>query len=204
MKTVIGNPSNDAKSEILVEAPYVVEVEITGSSDLLFHRWSVDAVAAKAAAKKGSAAKKEDNLETYVYRINPDDTTSELGLPGEYLRMSAIYAARYQQDPRSPRKSAADLFKAGLVSLTDIASLGTKDWDYVDRRRVTIQRNGITRCRPALKKGWKAVFDLQVLTPEYISSDLLHQVLTNAGRLIGVGDFRPTFGRFQVTRFEVV
>jgi hypothetical protein len=28
-------------------------------------------------------------------------------------------------------------------------------------------------------------------------------VLTQAGKLIGVGDFRPTYGRFQTRRFEV-
>lgn len=38
--------------------------------------------------------------------------------------------------------------------------------------------------------------------PEYISPELLHALLTDAGRLIGVGDFRPTYGRFRVIRFE--
>jgi len=26
-------------------------------------------------------------------------------------------------------------------------------------------------------------------------------VITNAGRLVGLGDFRPTFGRFRVEKF---
>ena len=118
--------------------------------------------------------------------------------------MSTILASKYKQDPRSPRKSAMDLFKAGLVTLTDLGSLGIKDWDYIDRRRVTIQRNGITRSRPAVKMGWKTSIIFQVLTPEYISPDLLNETLQSAGRLVGVGDFRPTFGRFQVTKFKVL
>ncbi len=200
MKTAIGNVTNDAQDTILSEAPYAVEIELTGSAPFLFHRWSVDAIAEKAVAKKGSKAKKEDNIESYVYR-NED---RELCIPGEYVRGSLIMAAKYQQDPRSPRKSAMDIFKAGVVSLTDLASLGIKDWDYLDRRRVTIQRNGITRVRPALRAGWKATFHLQVLTPEYIDKQFLNATLQSAGRLVGVGDFRPTFGRFQVTRFELM
>ena len=40
--------------------------------------------------------------------------------------------------------------------------------------------------------------------PEYIPPDALQDVLVNAGRLIGLADFRPTYGRFAVQRFEIV
>lgn len=200
MKTEIGSVSNDGASSIESELPYAVEAELTGSAAFLFHRWSVDGVEAKSKAKKGSAAKKTDDLESYVYR-NED---GELSIPGEYFRMSTIMAAKYRQDPRSPRKSAMDLFKAGVVTLTDLGSLGTKDWDHIDRRRVKIQQNAITRCRPAIKSGWKAKILFQILTPEYISPEFFNETLQAAGRLVGVGDFRPTFGRFQVTGFKVL
>jgi hypothetical protein len=193
-------PTNGGVEDILLEAPYRVEVSIEGTAPILFHAWNVESVAAKAAAKKGSKAKKTDNVESYVYRNDKGD----ICLPGEYLRQAIIAAAKYQQDPRSPRKSAADLYKAGIVSLTDMASFGKDKWDYEDKRRVTVQRNGVTRVRPALRLGWKATFIIQVLTPEYISSQALLEVITAAGRLIGVGDFRPTFGRFVVTSFVVL
>ena len=113
-------------------------------------------------------------------------------------------AAKYRQDPRSPRKSAMDLFKAGVISLTPLASLGTTTWDYEDRRRVVIQRNAVTRVRPAMRKGWKADVELMINLPEYIDQSLLLDVLGTAGRLIGVGDFRPTYGRFDVTGFKIL
>lgn len=196
----INNVTNDAAHDIAFGEPYVVNVSIVGTAPMLFHRWSCDAVEEKAKAAKGSKAKKTDNTESYVYR-NDD---GELCLPGEYLRQAVIMAAKFRQDPRSPRKSAMDLFKAGVVSLTDLAPLGAKAWDYLDRRRVVVQRNAVTRERPAMREGWKATIDLSVLTPEYITPDLLSDVLTNAGRLVGVGDFRPTFGRFRVEKFETV
>jgi hypothetical protein len=97
-----------------------------------------------------------------------------------------------------------DLFKAGIAGIEEYCPLGVKTWDYVDRRRVTVQRNGITRSRPALASGWKTQVLLQVLLPEYIQPELLNEVLQAAGRLVGVGDFRPTYGRFQVTGFSVI
>lgn len=195
--------TNDAMNSILLAAPYVAEVEITGTAPILFHRWSCEAVAEKAAAKKGSKAKKTDDVESYVYRC--EDGT--IGIPGQYLIGSITNpkngAAKYLQDPRSPRKSALDLFKAGVVPLTLLASTGKTAWDYIDQRRVTIQNSGITRCRPALNAGWTATFEIQVLTPEYINRQLLLEVLVQAGRLVGIADFRPTYGRFQITKFKV-
>lgn len=195
-----GEISNGAESQIAMEVPFVAEVTIQGVSDLLFHRWNCESVAEKSAAKKGSAAKKTDDLESYIYR----DERGELALPGEYLRMSLIGASKFRQDPRSPRKSMADLSKAAIISLTPLASLGCKVWDYEDKRRVCIQRNAITRTRPAMKAGWVAKIQLQCNLPEYISPSLLNEVIQQAGKLIGVGDFRPTYGRFQVVNFKVL
>jgi hypothetical protein len=199
--TAIGpNISNGGKRIIDMTIPYCVEVEIQGDADLLFHRWNCEAVEAKARSAKGSAAKKTDDIESYVYR-NDD---GELCLPGEYLRQAVIAAAKFRQDPRSPRKSAQDLVKAAVVSLTPLAGLGTTRWDYEHKCRVQVQRNGITRVRPALKTGWSATFVFMVNLPEYVSPEMLHGLLTDAGRLVGLADFRPTYGRFRVTQFNLL
>jgi hypothetical protein len=192
-------PTNGADQAIEYTKPFTATVKLVGTADMLFHRWNCEEVAEKAAAAKGSKAKKVDNVESYVYR----NDKNELCIPGEYVRQSIIHAAKFRQDPRSPRKSAMDLFKAGIVSLTVGASLGKTDWDYIHKCRVNIQRNGVTRCRPAIKEGWTAEFQLTSLLPEYIRPQDLHDVLINAGRLIGVADFRPTYGRFSVVSFDV-
>lgn len=200
--TAIGgeSPTNGAESGIAFQEPYRVSITIEGTAALLFHRWNCESVESKSKAKKGSAEKKSDDVESYVWR----NAKNELCLPGEYLRGSVVAAAKFQQDPRSPRKSACDLFKAGIISLTELASLGAKDWDYLDKRRVCIQRNSITRSRPAFHAGWKVTIILQTQLPEYIAPELLNSTVQAAGRLIGVGDFRPSFGRFAVINFEVL
>jgi hypothetical protein len=191
--------SNGAEPAIEFTMPYVATVQVEGSAPFLFHRWNNESVEAKSKAAKGSKAKKSDDVESYVYR----DESGTLAIPGEYFRMAIVNAAKFKQDPRSPRKSAMDLFKAGIAVLDEHCPLGVKEWDYLDRRRVMIQRNGVTRERPAMRAGWQATVTLQVLLPEYISSDMLNEVIQSAGRLVGVGDFRPTYGRYNVTRFEV-
>lgn len=194
------SPSNGAQNGIELTMPYRVEVTIQGVSPILFHRWNCESVESKSKAKKGSAEKKTDDVESYVYR----NEKGELAIPGEYLRGALVGAAKYRQDPRSPRKSAADLFKACIVSLTPLASLGVKTWDFMDKRRVVIQRNAITRSRPAMADGWQATFVLMVNLPEYIDPAMLNDTITAAGKLIGLGDFRPSYGRFNIVKFEVL
>lgn len=190
-------PTNGGASTAEASQPYAVAVTIKGNADLLMHRWNPEAVDAKAGAAKGSKAKKSDDVESYVYRNEGGD----LCVPGEYLRQAVIHAAKFRQDPRSPRKSAMDLFKAALVVDPVLASLGTKEWDYLDVRRVVVQRSGINRSRPAMRAGWQVEFIVNVLLPEYIPRDVLHEAISAAGRLIGLGDFRPTYGRFQVVSY---
>lgn len=199
LKVVVDdNKTNGAKESIEIQHPYLANVTIMGAADLLLHRWNCESVTEKSKAAKNSKSKKSDDVESYVWR----DADGNLCIPGEYLRQSIIHAAKFKQDPRSPRKSAMDLFKAGIVVMTPLASLGVKEWDYLDTRRVTIQRNGINRTRPAMRAGWKAQFEFQVLTPEYIDQQIFYDVLATAGRLVGLADFRPTYGRFQIVSFE--
>lgn len=194
------SPTNGEESFIEQQKPYRCEIELEGVCVLLFHRWNNESVAAKSRAKKGSIEKKTDDIESFVWK----DEKGFLCVPGEYVRQAVIHAAKYEQDPRSPRKSMMDLMKAALVSLTELASLGVKEPDFIDQRRVVIQRSAVTRSRPAMRTGWKATFILMVNLPEYLPPQRLNHILQQSGRIGGLGDFRPSFGRFNVNRFEVL
>jgi hypothetical protein len=43
-----------------------------------------------------------------------------------------------------------------------------------------------------------------VLLPEYIGENDLLDTLNMAGKLCGLGDFRPTYGRFQIIEFKKI
>jgi hypothetical protein len=186
----------------LVGEEYAVEVEVEGKSPLLMHRWDSQAVADKAAASKGSKAKKSDNLESYVYR----DADGYLSIPGRAIAACLREAARSMQDPRSPRKSLRDLVKASLLvePLNARIQPETKEWHYIDRQRVLVQRAAITRERPAIREGWSLKFTVVCLAGEYINQQLLHDLITRSGRFVGLLDGRPEYGQFRVVSFKRV
>jgi hypothetical protein len=196
-----GEVTNGGGSVIL--KPFTAFVKIQGTTDLLFHKWDNEVVKAKNEARKGSEEKKTEDPETYIYR-NSDGMVC---LPGRYLLRAIVEAARFHHDPRSPRKMAKELVQAGLavneiLSPMLVDGQPTKDWDYLDRQRVIIQRSAITRTRPAFQKGWEAELSFDSLLPDYITPEFLRKLVDDAGRFIGLADFRPTYGRFVVTNWE--
>ena len=196
--TETGPHSNDGSAVALASAPYQVTFTIRGVADLLFHKWSNEDVEAKSKAKRGSAVKKTDNLEAYVWR----DDDGMVCLPGIYVHKAIIEAGKFMQDPRSSRpKQACDLFKAAFVPVTVLCPLGPS-WEIEDKRRMVVNRSGITRTSPGFKAGWEATFDFDVILPEYVSQDMAYEALSLAGRVIGLAQYRPTYGRFQVIKFE--
>jgi hypothetical protein len=72
---------------------------------------------------------------------------------------------------------------------------------YLDMRPVIVQRARVVRIRPCFKAGWELSFDIQV-TDDEIHPDLLQDILTLAGKTVGIGDYRPKFGRFNVVGFQ--
>lgn len=195
--TETGTNSNDGEGALLATAPHQVTFTIRGVADLLFHRWSSEDVAAKATAKRGSAVKKTDNLEAYVWR----DDEGQVCLPGTYVHKAIIEAGRFQQDPRSSRpKQACDLYRAAFLPITLLYPLGPT-WEIEDKRRMVVNRSGITRTSPGFKAGWEATFDFDMILPEYVSDEMFLEALTLAGRVIGLAQYRPTYGRFQVVKF---
>ena len=161
--------------------------------------------------KKNTAAvwafeeiKKQDNIKNYVYR----NEENQICIPGRYIVRAIVEAGRSYHDPRSARKMSKDLVQAGVIceeilSPVLVAGKPVEDWEYLDQQRVVIQRNAITRTRPAFTKGWECEFTLTSLLPEYITPEFLRILVDEAGRIIGIGDFRPSHGRFVVSHWHV-
>ena len=194
--------SNGGERGVDILLPYRAVVTVVGVAPYLFHGWNNEAVASKGKAAKGSKEKKEDDVESYVYRTE----SGVLGIATRQLAAAIREAGRYVPDPRSPRKSMRDLLKAAIVPLDLVSPFNPprKEWDYLDKQRAVVQRNAITRTRPAMVDGWEVSFHLLVTLPEYVPGATLLALANQAGRLCGLGDYRPTFGRFEVKGFEVL
>jgi hypothetical protein len=68
---------------------------------------------------------------------------------------------------------------------------------YLLRKRVCIQKAAIIRIRPMFPTGWKLEIELEFDDTIVNSKDLM-KAMVDAGALVGIGDWRPKFGRFLV------
>jgi hypothetical protein len=197
--TVARKPTNDWDSFVEQSEPWRAAVTIQGTADLFFNRWSVEMQEGVEDRPKG--AKLQGDPELCVYR----DSDGNLSVTAEMVRMAMVNAGKFFKSPQNPRASLVQLLKAGLIVTPPMLSLGTDHWDYLDKRRVRIPRGGsINKTRPVMALGWTVSFEVENLIPEYVTATRLNEVIAKAGRFFGVGDFRPTYGRFQVTKFELI
>ena len=74
--------------------------------------------------------------------------------------------------------------------------------EFVDRRRVVVQRSSVMRTRPKFKE-WSCEFTLEV-DENLCNLSEVRQWLEAAGNRVGLGDYRPMFGRFEVAEFKEV
>ena len=68
---------------------------------------------------------------------------------------------------------------------------------FVDMRGVRVGQAKLMRCRPKFNE-WRTTCQL-AFNPEQITLQEVQQMVANAGSLVGIGDFRPRFGRFSAT-----
>jgi hypothetical protein len=196
------NGIDEATDLIELGQPYTVSFTVQGTGKMLMHCWNISSIAEKAAAKKNSATKKTDNLESYVLR----DDQKKIVMPTLNFCAAIREAGKSFSDPTSPRKSMKDRLKAIIIPNEEYGYIngGVTTWDFVDSRRVVIQRAGITRQRPGFYEGWEIEFSIIVLEPEFLPLAKLVEIVDNAGKFQGLGDFRPTFGRFRIKDVHLV
>jgi len=72
-----------------------------------------------------------------------------------------------------------------------------KDDNHIDYRPVKVKTSKVMRARPLIPTGWQSTHTFDLLDDVMDARDLI-PVLERAGRLVGVGDWRPTYGRFAV------
>lgn len=71
------------------------------------------------------------------------------------------------------------------------------DKRFVDMRSVKVGTSKIMRCRPIFRT-WEANFSV-LYEESGIQRSELDRCLECAGSMVGLGDYRPRFGRFEVT-----
>lgn len=180
----------------------IVDVEIQGIAPLLQNNieGSAEQMARKGKRSTGGVKDVPEEWKGKIYKIKD----GQLGHPAGAIESALTKAARdFKADKR---RSMADIIKAiCYVQEPFLELIGKSEPDSIHRASV-VNPNTKGRgfvYRPLFETGWKGNFSLTVADLEMVDISQVHEILSHAGRRIGIGDWRPKFGRFMVTRFEV-
>ena len=185
-----------AEAELLKEERAIL-VEVEGVAPGLLMNSAKSMLLQAKTKKRGDLPGIEEDAESRAYR-REDGTL--------YIPSAAFYGALVNSSTvyRVMRKSATSLVAGTVRIWPDEISLGTEKYE-IDLRPVVVQRNRIVRARPWLKK-WSAKFLIIYDSTYGITADLLKKIFTEAGKRIGILDFRPQhrgqFGRFTIKSWK--
>lgn len=190
---------------------YTVDVSVIGIAPLMQHRYPMPDFSASGKGGKKSTGSHDYTQEWREYFYT--DSDGNIYQPAEHFDAAIKKAATNFKVTGKRGKSYKDLVSASVfISPDRIYHEGFKvpdelDTDadkplYIDYRPVVVQRARVPRARPTFKAGWKLDFEIQVIDDE-MPADILQDILTLAGKSVGIGDYRPRFGRFNVAHFEV-
>lgn len=170
------------------------KVKIIGTAPLLMHRYPMEEQTSVKAAKKDKIYDPKTDAESALYK---DEN-------GCYVPAVMVEAAmkKAATDFKRGKSSYKDTVVSCVLIEDDKIRLNKDTYDEIDRRPVVVQRNRVVRSRPMFK-NWELSFTIN-FNEDRISSDIIKQILEEAGSSKGIGDYRPRFGRFKVEIFETI
>lgn len=165
-------------------------VAIRGLRPLLMHRFEGGEGAAR--KKRGTIPAPEEEARNALYK--KDDGT--IFVPSMWIEGALTNAAK--DFKMMGRRTFRDAVRASVVVDPLEIPIEPQTW-VVDQRSAVVQRARILRARPRWD-NWLLKFTVQVSDPRVSQNDL-KQFLEEAGRTVGIGDYRPKFGLFEVSEF---
>lgn len=182
---------------------------IVGVSPFLMHRWNEESEQEES-TRTVHIGKRDPRVEAEKAAYRDHDGT--LYFPGTMIaRILRDAGSSHKQ--RGSRKSLRYIIPAAVIVLDEVITMRDTEGKplsefEVDSRPVTIPstKGRIMRHRPRLNT-WGAEFSIEV-DPEMIDVEIVHQLLTESGKRLGLGDYRPSsggpFGRFQVHSWKEI
>ena len=183
----------------------VISFEIEGIAPLLMHNGRLsDPLDQYTQALKEVSAKRQktDSDHVEMARIEWEGGiywSDDIGLyvPGLNLE-AALQNAAAKLKLKKVFKSAvvcedAAIAHAGPKTFEDLRA----DPRFRDRRGVKVSNSRVMRTRPKVPLPWSVKFDVQY-DDEQVNAQQVAQVVDITGRQIGLGDYVPKYGRFEV------
>jgi len=174
-----------------------IEVTIKGTAPLLQHKMTVEQEAQlESRTKKVAGQSKGDNPEDFLYAID-----GKIYQPAEHMLQAIIKQLSNYKIQGKGKKTYKEIGKGGLNIMPEMLLHKIQTWT-VDSRTVVIPatKGRCIRKRPRLD-NWEFDFIIEVISSS-LPVEVIKCALDDAGREGGIGDYRPRFGRFIVTKFK--
>jgi hypothetical protein len=188
-----------------------IEIEVTGTTALICNRFHDEAAEAasnggRTASAAGDRGTPREQAEKKLY-TGKDGRT--LIIPQPNLLRSIVDGGQYHKAGRSKitTQRSSLLYACLDIEGAEIPIVHKEPW-RVDTRAVRIPSTGgrILAHRPMFD-DWSLKFTA-LLDTDVIGVKLLRSIVDDAGKKIGLGDFRPAtkgpFGKFVVTQWREV
>jgi len=181
-----------------------IHVEIEGISSLLQHKMLSEKSEIETMKKLVNVLKKDNsNEEAYTKEAELSlykDKEGRNCIPSIHIERALVKAGVNEQVAGRGKKTYKDYMNAFVSVTQQLIPITPQEYE-LNRCFVKVMRARIMRTRPEFPEGWKASFDLLVVD-DTIPIDTIKNILDFAGAYVGIGDWRPKFGRFQVLSFE--
>jgi hypothetical protein len=146
------------------------------------------------------------------------DRSGNIIIPGLNFHQGLVSAAKYwgRKIPGEGNKTYSNIIDAAVICralnfidedgspIPDTSNLIS---DYGCNCNGTPTKSGcsmVYKVRPCLAPGWQATIEVQVLDSGRLTSNVMRTIFENMATFIGIGDWRPSHGRFRVVSFEEV
>jgi hypothetical protein len=174
-----------------------INVTIKGVLPLLQHKMSIAQEAQLASkTKKNMGQANSDVCEDYLYKVN--DIICQ---PAEHIRSAIIKRLVDYKIQGKGKKTFKELGQGALDVFPEYIPHKNQNW-VVDSRTVVIPatKGRAVRLRPRFD-DWELNFDI-VIRNDALPVEVVKSALDDAGMYGGLGDYRPRFGQFIVTKFQ--
>jgi len=173
-------------------------VEIRGTRPLLMNACNPELLKREASRRRSELPDPEEEAEKRLYK----DPQGNICIPAYVVKACLRSAGRNYKVPE--RKSTyASMIRAGIQIEPEYIPLKSNDSWKIDIRPVVVQGSRILRARPRFDE-WGLEFYIINLDPGILKKNVVKQILVDAGKYYGIGDYRPEYGLFEVVKFEVV
>lgn len=194
---------------------YTIRATIVGTAPLLQHRFGPAAQEELTKDSRKNTGVRDFSLEwlstlygdPHGYLVQPASHVE-----GSLVRAASSFKVKGQRSKtwKEPVKAYVYVTPACIPHLRNgepvpVPGLGLMSnptpYMSVSVMRAVVQRAAVARSRLMLAPGWELTFTIEVVDDQ-LPGAVLREILVEAGRAVGIGDYRPRYGRFAVTHFD--